>query len=987
MVFIPVRSLCRWSLVSLLLTVTLLFLGSASLRAADPPFLTDKARSWADSVLSRLSLQEKIGQLFMVAAWSNKDSSHVNEISKLIEDWGIGGVIFFQGGPVRQALLTNRYQAMSKVPLMVGIDGEWGLAMRLDSTVRYPRQMTLSAIGDDSVVYRMASDMARQCRRLGIHINFAPDADINNNPLNPVIGSRSFSDDPVAVTRRSIMYMRGLQDNGILANGKHFPGHGNAESDSHFSLPVISKSREAMDSVELMPFEALIGEGVASMMVAHLQVPSIETSSDLPSTLSRPIVTGLLQEEMGFKGLVFTDALNMKGASACYRPGTLDLAAFLAGNDVLLYSEDVHKGIEEIAAAVDSGTVSEKEIDRRVRKILMAKYWCGLNEFVPVDTAGLYRDLNAPAFSSLQRELYERSMTLLTNRDNTVPLTGLSSRHVAVVSVGAPADNRFSQLLSDHVRADFFTEEKDASTEVFRALYSFLGNFDLVVLSLHGTTMRSQNGYGVSENAALFIDSVLAAYPTVFVDFGNAYTLTRFRNLDRAKAVIMAYEDFALPHELAAQLLVGSTPAAARLPIQADQRFIRGMGTDQQQVLRLKYALPAEAGMDASVLQRIDTIVSSAIKSGAMPGCQVLVARSGKVVYDRSFGFHRYDSLQAVLPDDLYDVASVTKVTATAMAAMKLCESGKLDLNAPIGRYFPKLRGDKRSITVREIFTHQAGFPSWIPFWKRTMESKGGFMQGVYSTVRDEKYTIRVCDSLYLRMEYKDSIFSWINQAPMGETGKYVYSDLGPILTGWIVEKTTGMTLDKFVEEAIYKPLQLNHSGFLPLESFPAERIVPTELDTAFRKRLLQGDVHDPAAAMLGGVSGNAGYFSDAFDLAVLMQMLLNGGSYGGEKLLKPETIRNFTSKAYPLGKNRRGLLFDKPETEPGKPSPCSASASPLTFGHQGFTGTCVWVDPRYDLVYVFLSNRVHPSSGNELLGKLNVRTSIQQTLYDAILR
>ncbi|MFM2136188.1 MAG: hypothetical protein RL021_1588, partial [Bacteroidota bacterium] len=494
--------------------------------SVDPPFLTTAAGRWADSVLSGMSLNEKIGQLFMVAAWSNKDSAHTREIEGLIRDWGIGGVIFFQGGPMRQALLTNHYQALSKVPLMVGIDGEWGLAMRLDSTVRYPRQMTLSAIGDDSAVYEMASQMALQCHRLGIHINFAPDADINNNPLNPVIGSRSFSDDPSTVTRRSLMYMRGLQDHGILANGKHFPGHGNAASDSHFTLPVISQSKEDLEALELQPFRELIGQGVASMMVAHLQLPGIDSTTDLPSTLSRNLVHGLLQEEMGFKGLVFTDALNMKGASACYRPGTLDLAAFLAGNDILLYSEDIHKAVDEIRAAIDSGTVDTAEVDRRVRKILMAKHWCGLNAYQPVDTAQLLEQLNAPDMLHLQRELYERSLTLLKNSDQVVPLKHPGQRHIAVVSIGAPKNNRFRQVLSDHIRADFFAEEKEASTEVFNALFKFLGNFDQIILSLHGTTMRSQNGYGIPENAAAFIDSVLSAYPTVFVDFGNAYTLT-----------------------------------------------------------------------------------------------------------------------------------------------------------------------------------------------------------------------------------------------------------------------------------------------------------------------------------------------------------------------------------------------------------------------------------------------------------------------------
>lgn len=958
---------------------------SAGQPAALPPFYKPDAEKWADSVMTVLNPAERIAQLIMVAAWSNKDSAHIREIRKLIEDWGIGGLIFFQGGPVRQALLTNDYQKRSKVPLMIGIDGEWGLSMRLDSTLRFPRQMTMTALQDDSAVYRMGAEIARQCRRMGIHINFAPDADINNNAQNPVIGSRSFSDDREQVARSSKMYMQALQDNYVLANAKHFPGHGNVDSDSHHTLPTIHQSREGLDSMELYPFRQLISEGVSSVMVAHLHVPSLDSTANLPSTLSKPIVTGLLKEELGFKGLVFTDALNMKGVSACYRPGIVDLNALLAGNDVLLYTEDVHKAVEEILAAVDSGMISQAEIDQRVRKVLMAKYWAGLGNYQPVDTLHLYQDLNKPSAVKLQRELYERSVTLLSNKGKAVPVLGAFRLRIASVVIGDKKGNRFQEALDGYLRVDKFAEEKDASVSVFQALFAFLENYDLVILSLHGTTMKAQTGYGIPESAQQFIDQVLEKYPTVFVDFGNAYTLSRFGKLSNAKSLIIAYEDFPLTHELAAQLISGASTSKARLPINSGAQFSRGAGEDGGGTVRLKYAVPEEAGIRSEMLAPIETIVRSAIEAGAMPGCQVLVAKDGKIIYEKAFGYKTYDSTEAVTTSDLYDVASVTKIASTALTTMHLFDHGKLDLNQPLSKYLPKLKQtNKKGLVLRDVLAHQSGLPSWIPFWKETVKD-GKYIPDVYSSVSTEEYAVRICDSLYMRKDYLDSLQRWVYQSPIGEKGKYVYSDLGPIMVRWAVERIGGKSFEEQLEQDFYKPLQLNNTFFRPLEHVQPSRIVPTVFDREFRHRLLRGDVHDPAAAMSGGIAGNAGLFSNAHDLAVIMQMLLNKGSYGGEQLIKPNTVTLFTRQQFVQNKNRRGLLFDKPETEPGRSSPCSPSASAETFGHQGFTGTCIWADPQYNLVYVFLSNRVHPDAENNKLAKMNVRTSIQEVIYEAI--
>lgn len=952
-----------------------------------PPFITPQAEQWADSVLKKLTPDERISQLIMVAAWSNKDSVHIKDIRKMIVDWGIGGVCFFQGGPIRQSLLTNDYQKLSKVPLMVGIDGEWGLAMRLDSTTRFPRQMTTSAIRDTSLIYEMGKEIARQCKLMGIHVNFAPDADVNNNPLNPVIGSRSFGDDPDDVCRKSLLYMRGMQDQNVLATGKHFPGHGNADTDSHLALPVISQTRAGLDSVELPPFKRLIDEGVGSIMVAHLNVPALDTTQGIPSTLSSPIVTGLLKKEMGFKGLIFTDALNMKGVSAKYKPGIVDKLALLSGNDVLLYCEDVHKAVEEIHLAIQNCEITQEEVDERAKKVLMVKYWTGLNNYRPIDTTDLYKNLNSPEAQLLQSKMYSQSVTMLSNQDSLLPFHSKDTLRIASVVIGDKKDNAFQKQLKMYGNVDCYAESIDAHISVFDALFKFLTNYDYVILSLHGTTMKAATNYGIPTSVSRFIDSVMMTYKTVFVDFGNSYTLSRFSKLDKAKSVILAYEDFSLTHQITAQIIFGGIETTGKLPVNVLPTYSRNQGIDSKPPTRFEYSLPEAAGMSSQKLNAVDSIVNGAISAGAMPGCQVLVARKGIVVYNKAFGTKTYNSKDSVTTNDLYDIASITKIAATALATMKLVDQKKININYPLSKYFSKLKStNKKALLVKEILTHQAGLISWIPFFKQTMKDSS-YLDDVYSKKKDEKFSVQIADSLFMNKNYNDSILKWIYTSPVSATGKYVYSDLGPILMKLTTEKITNQPFDQYLEKNFYKPLGLTHFGYKPLDDFPLNTIVPTENDMLFRKQLVRGYVHDPAAAMMGGVSGNAGLFGNANDLAVIMQMLLNKGTYGGVSYLNPATVELFTKQQFPHNNNRRGLLFDKPEPDSSKTSPCSKEASLSTFGHQGFTGTCAWADPENELIYIFLSNRVNPDATNDKLVKLNVRTNIQSAIYQSIIK
>lgn len=944
---------------------------------------TSQKKHWVDSVFNQLSPKERLGQLFVVAAYSNKDQNHVERTLDLVCNYGIGGLCFFQGGPMRQANLANLYQANARVPLMISMDAEFGLAMRIDSTMRFPRQMTLGAIKDEHMIYDMGEEIARQFKRIGMHINLAPVIDVNNNPLNPVISNRSFGEDKIAVARKGIYYMQGMQNHGVMANGKHFPGHGDTDMDSHLSLPVIHKSAAGMDSLELYPFKKLMHEGLQSVMVAHLFIPAYDSTKNMPTTLSPKVVNGLLKKDLNFKGLVFTDALNMKGVSSFYEPGKVDIKALLAGNDVLLYSEDVPRALTEIEKAIQAKEISQEEIDLRVKKILSAKYWCGLNHYQPVNLSHLYQDLNTPQADFLNRRLFEGAITVLKNKNNLIPLRRLDTLRIASVVVGDSANVPFSVMLGNYTAVDAYKMDKNANRQALDSLLNQLKKYNTVILSIHNTTIAAAKNYGITDGMINLIQG-LKSTPNLILDvFGNPYTLSKLKGLENISCVILSYEGTGEMMNASAQCIFGGISASGRLPVTINKDFKIGDGLNTAAPFRLKYTLPEETGLSSSWFYRIDSIARDAIEKKATPGCQILVAKQGKVIYYKSFGYHSYVTSPAVKNSDIYDLASITKVASTTMGLMKVYEEGKVSFDKKIIKYLPALkRTNKKDILFRDMVTHQAGLQSWIPFWKSTVV-KGEPSPLIYNKQKNSLFSVRVSEELYMKNSYIDTMWEKIYDSPVSKEKKYLYSDLGFILTKEIVEKEAKVPIDSLVKTEFYKPLGLSTMGFYPRNRFPLTRIVPTELDNNFRKQLVHGDVHDPAAAMFGGISGHAGLFSNANDMAILMQMLLNKGQYGGVKYLKPTTIEEFTRQQFP--KNRRGIGFDKPEPDKTKSSPTSPLASLKTFGHQGFTGTCFWVDPEHELIYIFLSNRVHPDAENEKLGKLNVRTNIQQLIYEAI--
>jgi beta-glucosidase-like glycosyl hydrolase/CubicO group peptidase (beta-lactamase class C family) len=929
------------------------------------------ADRWVDSVYSSLSKDEKIGQLMVVRAHSNLGPEHVQQVSDLIQKYNVGALCFFQGGPVRQANLTNYYQSIAKTPLMVTIDGEWGLGMRLDSVIKFPYQLTLGALRDEKLVYEMGVAVGEQMKRIGVHVNYAPVVDINNNPANPVIGYRSFGEDKYKVAQLGVAYTKGMQAAGIMACAKHFPGHGDVAVDSHYDLPMITKSKESLDTLELYPFKQLFRAGVGSVMIAHLSIPAIDSTPLRPTSLSKANVTGLLQDELGYQGLSFTDGLEMKGVTKYFGGGQAEVEALVAGNDMLCVPEDVPAAIEAIKKAIKQKHLTWNDIDRKVKRVLYAKYGLGLDAPQVVDTTNLLADVNAKT-EGIRQRVAANVMTVLRNNANLLPF--VQKGRMAYVGLGTPSLNAFGQRLKIDFTADTYLlpyTDSARGTVIFDSIKA--GNYDRIVIGLHNYAFRPANNYGISKTALDLVKNLQALNPLTFV-FGNVYAVQNF--CDAATMVAM-YEDDAVFQNAAADFLQNKLLAKGALPVS---------------VCDIPYGTSVELNRYARVGDSpewapVDAIVEEGLRKKAYPGAVVLAVQNGTIKYHKAFGNYEYDpASHPVTLESIYDLASLTKVSATTVAVMKLYEQGKLELNKTLGDYLPVTVGtDKARLLIKDVLLHQAGLNPYISFYRETVDSGGQPSPQIYQTVPDTLFSVPVARNVWMRKDWNDTMMMRIVQSKLGPHGKYVYSDNDFILLGKIVEAITGLTLDQYVQNTFYRPMGMVSTGFKPWQRFTPAGIVPTEEEKYFRRQLLQGYVHDEGAAMFGGVSGHAGLFSNAFDLSMLYQMLLNGGTFNGERYLNKETIDLFT--AYHGKDSRRGYGFDKPEKDNAtrkEPYP-SALASLQTFGHTGFTGTCVWVDPKADLVYIFLSNRVYNSRANNLLGELKIRGRVQDAIYKAL--
>ena len=941
-------------------------------------------KEWVDSVFESMTADQRLGQLFMVAAYSNKSEEHYSQIDSLIVKYNLGGLIFFQGGPLRQARLTNRYQSLSKIPLWIGMDAEWGLGMRLDSTISFPKQMTLGALADNTLIYQMGREIAYQCRRLGVHVSFSPVVDVNSNPDNPVIGNRSFGEDKEKVADKGVAYMKGLQDGRVLACAKHFPGHGDTDSDSHLTLPVVNNDKKRIESIDLYPFKRLFKDSVGSVMVAHMHIPAFDNTPNRATTLSPEVVTELLQDKMDFTGIIFTDALNMKGVSKFNKPGEVDLKALQAGNDVLLFSENVPKAIELIKEAAKKKSF-QKEIDKRVKKILSTKYWLKLTKPQTVKTDSLFLDLNNASALALRVKLFEKAFTVVKNKNNFIPIKRKDSLSFASVTIGLDKENIVQSTLNKY--ADFrnySVPRKEMSDFNYTKLGDSLSKFKVVVISFHEMNNQRSKSYNLPAGALEMVNRLTRKTKVIVSVLGNAYSL---RNFEKVDYLICGFEDNYATKKIIPQIIFGAIQASGKLPVSASVTLKEGLGDTTARNDIFKYSIPESVGMSTYKLSKIDTIALAAIKDKAMPGCQILVAKNGTIVYNKTFGYLNYEGKDSVNENTVYDLASITKVAATTLAVMHLYETGKISLDSTVSVYLPEFIGtNKENLNIQEVLSHQAGLISFIEHWKRTLNIKMP-KDNVYCNEKYGSFCLPVTPSMYADMALADSMWKWTIQSNtlMKKEGQecygYVYSDLGFYIMKAICERILGIPINDFLNQKFYKPLDVKYLGFRPLDRIPASQIAPTEMDNYFRFQEIRGTVHDQGAAMLGGIGGHAGLFSNANDLAIIIQMLLNGGEYNGIRYFKKETVQEFTRAHYFY--NRRGLGWDKPSME--KNGPTSFYASHSTFGHTGFTGTCFWADPEKQLIYIFLSNRTFPTAENKKLVLQNIRTKIHDAAYEAI--
>ncbi|MCI2227636.1 serine hydrolase [Polaribacter sp. MSW13] len=967
----------------LLIIFLMSFVFSVSAQSVDPLRTKDAEAqdAWVDSIIKNMTIDEKIGQLFMLQAYSNKDKKHEDFITDMITKYHIGNLIFMQGTPQKQAVLNNKYQALSKVPLLIGFDGEWGLDMRLKNTYRFPWNMTLGAIRNDSLVKQFGERLGVHCKRLGIHVNFAPVVDINTNPENPIIGNRSFGESKENVTQKAIAFTQGMQSKGVLANAKHFPGHGDTATDSHHTLPVLDFDMARLDSIELYPYKKIFDARIASVMTAHLSIPSLESNPTLPTSLSKNVVTTLLQERLGFLGLIITDGLNMKGAANYATSAEINLAAIQAGNDLLLIPHDVSGTVNLIKKAIELKTLTVERLEFSVRKILKAKYWAGLNNYKPVVLENLDEDLNTINDELLHRELVKNSLTVVKNIHNDIPLRNLEKRKIAYVNLGDDPGDVFVNMLQNYTKVDVISDKN------LDRIINKLKPYNLVIVGFHKSNKNPWKSYKFTNKELVWLQEIAREKNIILDVFASPYSLLQVKTFTNIDGIIVSYQNSKLAQELSAQLIFGAFSAKGKLPVSIKKDFNEGYGLVTSNLSRFEYSIPEDVHLSSIKLAAIDKVADTILKEKMAPGFQVLVARKGKIVFNKSYGYHTDEKKIKVKNSDVYDLASLTKILASLPLIMKAEEDQKIPLTASLRDILPSFgNSNKDTVTVKEILAHIGRLKAWIPFYKATQDSvTGENSPKFYRKKKTSVYKIKVAENLYIKQSYKDSIYKYIKEADQRKRKGYKYSDLGYYLFKEVLEKKYEKPLNTLVDEEFYQSLGANRTTYLPLKKFPKSQIVPSEKDDYFRNQLLIGNVHDMGAAMLGGVAGHAGLFANANDVAKIMQMYLQKGFYGGERYLKAETIDKFNHRYYSDKKDRRGLGFDKPQLNPKVKATCGC-VSDESFGHSGFTGTYTWADPKSEIVYVFLSNRTYPSMTNNGLVKTNMRTKIQQIIQDAII-
>lgn len=947
---------------------------------------------WVDSVYNKMSLDEKVGQLFIPIAEPN--SSWKGRIGNYINNQYVGGLLFSGGTVTEQAEITNYAKSISKTPLFIALDGEWGLAMRLTDAPKFPRNFVIGAIQDEKIIKEYGKEVARQCRAMGIHINFAPVMDVNSNPNNPVIGTRSFGENQENVAKKGIAYSAGLEEGGVMSVAKHFPGHGDTSDDSHKTLPTISHNLNRLESVELYSFKKYIENGFSGMMVGHLNVPALNTKG-LPSSLSENVVQKLLKEKMGFQGLVFTDGMAMKGVS---NQPDMSVKAILAGNDIILGVVNQEKEFNAVKNAVNKGVISMQLLEEKVKKILAYKFILNVHQQKPIETKNLSKQLNTTKTEWVQRKIYEGALTLIKNEKNRVPIIGLDKTKIAAVCIGG-GNSAYKNQLKKYADITFFDV---ASMENLSGILSKLSSFDLIIFSVHSDKLV--------DNTSL--QNLTKNEKSILVLFASPYRLNNFKtSASNVNSVLVAFDNSDFAQIAAAQALFGGIAITGKLPVTVgNYQANRGIETKKT---RLSYSLPEELNIQSNAFNFIDNIAQEGIRSKAYPGCYVLVAKDGTIIYSKGFGNFDYRSASEKVDDEtVYDLASVTKATATLPAIMKLYDEKKLRLQDNLSKFIPETRGsNKANITIREALLHETGVVAFIPYYTIAIDNSSysgnlfsnrysstynakyagaygrtdyKFIPEFISTQPSEKFPFHVAKDLYASDKMEKALLKEIISTNL-KSKTYRYSCLNFMLLKEVVENISDTDLNSYVRSNFFEKLGASSTTFLPLKYMSVNDIAPTENDPFFRKQQLRGYVHDEGAALFGGISGNSGLFSNANDLAKLCQMWLNGGEYGGERFLSNETVKLFTQTK--SSRSRRGLGFDKPEISASKSSPTSPLTPISVYGHTGFTGTSFWVDPDNQMIYIFLSNRVFPERSPNRLSSMKIRERIQDELYKVFTR
>lgn len=935
------------------------------------PYFLREDDKWAQEQLKKLSLEEQIAQSFMVATWPFKGEKHYREIDSLITHYKIGGLITFQGAKATTKSTLARFQSQSNIPLLIGLDAEWGSAMRIADGEKFPYQLTMGAANDPAQTRVIGEAMADELTDLGVHLSFSPVMDLNTNPDNPIIGFRSFGASPIVAGNLGSAMIKGLEEKNVLSCMKHFPGHGDTDMDSHLELPTINKSLQELDIVDWTPFKMGRLAGASAVMMAHLNVPALDDSGT-PSSLSPIIVQDILRKRLKFSGLIISDALNMKGVTDKYGNVEVCKKAYLAGNDILLYPAQIQAGIQAIMKLVEQGEITKEEVEQRCLRILRAKYFAIIKPKSHTIT-------DPYVLNYAQTAIREKAITVLKN-NGVIPVQNLSSK-VLVLNVGVEG-KAFEERLPYYLAQEVDVLHAYSGDEVVRRRMAEIAQYDIVFVNVYAKGMWPFNDFSFPKGWREMIAQLPEGPQTIVHLFGNPYAVKGL-NMNRADAVVLGYENAEITAERAVQLAFGSFQATTKLPVTISVDFQEGFGVDTPPASRLKFTVPEEVGASRAILAQIDTLAIHGIKSGAYPGCQIIAAKDGKLFYQKSFGYHTYDSLTPVTDSTVYDLASITKIAASTLSLMKLQDEGRFSLDKPLKSYLPDLyEGSAHgNLIPREMLAHKAGLTAWIPFYTKTLVN-GKPDPNLYSATPNDSMHKVVADNLYMLSSYEDTMMLKILSTRLNAK-KYKYSDVGYYHLKQVIESTVQTGLNEFAYDQFYAPMGLTSMRYNPLDAMPKERIAPTEKDNYFRYQLIQGHVHDMGAAMTGGVGGHAGLFSSATDLASLMQLLLNKGVYGGRRYLSEEVVQEYTRCQY-CPSNRRGAGFDRPVTSLDGGPTCEL-VSLSSYGHSGFTGTQTWADPEHGINYVFLSNRVYPSAENWKLVKMGIRTDIQRLIYQSV--